>query len=147
MLLAVDSWRPASSASTVRSDGITPPAAKPINRRTTANCAGLVSHDCGSNNAAVTSDGGEIGRAQALQARAARRAPVTAMNPVLLKPEGETGSQVVVRGQRRASLTARQYWADRAQLLPEVSDAFHELAATADIEKTAAALPYFGGWR
>ena len=86
-----------------------------------------------SNNAAVTVDGGEIGRAQALQARAARRAPVTAMNPVLLKPEGETGSQVVVRGQRRASLTARQYWADRAQLLPEVLDAFHELAATADI--------------
>ncbi|KKB10176.1 cobalamin biosynthesis protein CobQ [Devosia chinhatensis] len=86
-----------------------------------------------SNNAAVTADGGEIGRAQALQARAARRAPITAMNPVLLKPEGETGSQVVVRGQRRASLSARQYWADRAQLLPEVMDAFGELAATADI--------------
>jgi adenosylcobyric acid synthase len=86
-----------------------------------------------SNNAAVTVDGGEIGRAQALQARAARRAPVTAMNPVLLKPEGETGSQVVVRGQRRASLSARQYWADRAQLLPEVLAAFHELAATTDV--------------
>ncbi|MBJ3784846.1 cobyric acid synthase [Devosia sediminis] len=86
-----------------------------------------------SNNAAVTVDGGEIGRAQALQARAARRDPVTAMNPVLLKPEGETGSQVVVRGQRRASLSARQYWADRAQLLPEVLGAFHELAATADV--------------
>jgi len=82
-----------------------------------------------SNNAAVTADGGEIGRAQALQARAARRAPVTAMNPVLLKPEGETGSQVVVRGRRRASLSARQYWAGRAQLLPEVLDAFAELAA------------------
>src|SRR5690349_16862174 len=56
-----------------------------------------------SNNAAVTSDGGEIGRAQALQARAAKRSSVTAMNPVLLKPEQETGAQVVVRGQRRAS--------------------------------------------
>ena len=85
-----------------------------------------------SNNAAVTEDGGEIGRAQALQARAARRAPVTAMNPVLLKPEGETGSQVVVRGQRRTSLSARQYWSDRAQLMPEVLAAFSELAATAD---------------
>ena len=86
-----------------------------------------------SNNAAVTADGGEIGRAQALQARAARRDPVTAMNPVLLKPEGETGSQVVVRGQRRTSLSARQYWADRAQLMPEVLAAFRELAASADI--------------
>src|SRR5215204_1547878 len=56
-----------------------------------------------SNNAAVTADGGEIGRAQALQARAARREPVTAMNPVLLKPEGETGSQLVLRGQRVGS--------------------------------------------
>ncbi|ODT69112.1 MAG: cobyric acid synthase CobQ [Pelagibacterium sp. SCN 63-23] len=86
-----------------------------------------------SNNAAVTADGGEIGRAQALQARAARRAPLTAMNPVLLKPEGETGSQVVVRGQRRASLSARQYWADRAQLLPEVLAAFAELSAANDV--------------
>ncbi|WP_338722542.1 cobyric acid synthase [Devosia sp. XK-2] len=85
-----------------------------------------------SNNAAVTSDGGEIGRAQALQARAARRDPVTAMNPVLLKPEGETGSQVVVRGRRRVSLSARQYWADRAQLMPEVLAAFSELAAQVD---------------
>lgn len=86
-----------------------------------------------SNNAAVTEDGGEIGRAQALQARAARRAPITAMNPVLLKPEGETGSQIVVRGQRRESLSARQYWSNRAQLLPEVLTAFRELSATADL--------------
>ncbi|MHA6298442.1 cobyric acid synthase [Devosia sp. CAU 1758] len=85
-----------------------------------------------SNNAAVAEDGGEIGRAQALQARAARRAPITAMNPVLLKPEGETGSQVVVRGQRRQSMSARQYWADRARLLPEVLEAFRDLSATAD---------------
>src|SRR5699024_2132403 len=77
-----------------------------------------------SNNAAVTADGGEIGRAQALQARAARRDPITAMNPVLLKPEGETGSQVVVRGQRRASMSARDYWRDRGALLPEVLEAF-----------------------
>lgn len=86
-----------------------------------------------SNNAAVTVDGGEIGRAQALQARAARRDAVTAMNPVLLKPEMETGSQVVVRGQRRASTSARQYWAERGALLPEVLAAFDELARDADL--------------
>ncbi len=86
-----------------------------------------------SNNAAVTADGGEIGRAQALQARAARREPVTAMNPVLLKPEGDTGSQLVVRGQRRGSVAARQYWSRRQELLPEVLAAFRELAAGADI--------------
>ncbi|WP_108395584.1 cobyric acid synthase [Devosia submarina] len=86
-----------------------------------------------SNNAAVTADGGEIGRAQALQARAARRNPITAMNPVLLKPEGETGSQVVVRGQRRASMSARDYWRNRGTLMPEVLAAFRELAADADI--------------
>ncbi|MGB0555896.1 MAG: cobyric acid synthase CobQ, partial [Paracoccaceae bacterium] len=50
-----------------------------------------------SNNAAVTVDGGEIGRAQALQARAAGRDPHTDMNPVLLKPESETGSQIIVQ--------------------------------------------------
>jgi adenosylcobyric acid synthase len=86
-----------------------------------------------SNNAAVTSDGGEIGRAQALQARAARRPLLTAMNPVLLKPEAETGSQLVVRGRRRASMSAREYFATRGTLLPEVVSAFHELAATADL--------------
>ncbi|WP_332690711.1 cobyric acid synthase [Devosia sp.] len=86
-----------------------------------------------SNNAAVTADGGEIGRAQALQARAARRNSVTAMNPVLLKPEQETGSQVVVRGQRRASMSARSYWAERGKLLPDVLAAYCELAADSDV--------------
>ncbi|UJW87859.1 cobyric acid synthase [Devosia sp. SL43] len=85
-----------------------------------------------SNNAAVTADGGEIGRAQALQARASRREPVTAMNPVLLKPEQETGSQVVVRGQRRASMSARAYWQERGKLMPEVLGAFRELAQDVD---------------
>lgn len=86
-----------------------------------------------SNNAAVTADGGEIGRAQALQARAARREPVTAMNPILLKPEQETGSQVVVRGQRRASMTARSYWQERGKLLPDVLQAFFEISRSADV--------------
>ena len=86
-----------------------------------------------SNNAAVTADGGEIGRAQALQARACRRAPVTAMNPVLLKPEHETGAQLIVRGQRVGSMPARDYWKKRGELLPEVLAAFDELAASADL--------------
>ncbi|WP_404400123.1 cobyric acid synthase [Pelagibacterium halotolerans] len=85
-----------------------------------------------SNNAAVTADGGEIGRAQALQARAARKAPVTAMNPVLLKPERETGSQIVVRGRRVASMSAREYFAFREHLMPDVLAAFSELAAEND---------------
>lgn len=86
-----------------------------------------------SNNAAVTADGGEIGRAQALQARAARREPVTAMNPVLLKPERETGSQIVLRGKRLGSMTAREYFARRGALMPEVLGAFAELAADTDL--------------
>jgi adenosylcobyric acid synthase len=86
-----------------------------------------------SNNAAVTADGGEIGRAQALQARAARRDPLTAMNPVLLKPEHETGAQLVVRGKRVGSFPARDYWKKRGELLPEVTAAFDELSAAADL--------------
>lgn len=86
-----------------------------------------------SNNAGVTVDGGEIGRAQMLQARAARRDAVTAMNPVLLKPEHETGAQVVVRGKRRATMSARDYWSRRTELLPEVLAAYDELAADADL--------------
>lgn len=86
-----------------------------------------------SNNAAVTADGGEIGRAQALQARACRLAPVTAMNPVLLKPEHETGAQLIVRGQRVGSMPARDYWKKRGDLLPDVVTAFDELAANAHL--------------
>ncbi len=59
-----------------------------------------------SNNAAVTADGGEIGRAQALQARAARIPASVHMNPVLLKPESDTGAQVVVQGKRWGTLKA-----------------------------------------
>ncbi|HEY0920969.1 cobyric acid synthase [Devosia sp.] len=86
-----------------------------------------------SNNAAVTVDGGEIGRAQALQARAARRGPLTAMNPVLLKPEHESGAQLVLRGRRVGSFAAQEYWAKRGELLPVVLAAFDELAADADL--------------
>ncbi len=86
-----------------------------------------------SNNAAVTVDGGEIGRAQALQARAAGREPLADMNPVLLKPESETGAQVVVQGRRRATLRARDYAAMKAELMTPVLESFHRLAESADL--------------
>ena len=75
-----------------------------------------------SNNAAVTSDGGEIGRAQALQARACFQAPHTDMNPVLLKPQSETGSQIVVQGRVFGQATARDYHALKLQLLARVCE-------------------------
>ncbi|PIE13274.1 MAG: cobyric acid synthase CobQ [Rhodobacterales bacterium] len=86
-----------------------------------------------SNNAAVTADGGEIGRAQALQALAARRAPLVDMNPVLLKPESETGAQVIVHGQRLTTLKARDYATRKPSLLAAVMESFHRLAAIADV--------------
>lgn len=86
-----------------------------------------------SNNAAVTPDGGEIGRAQALQARAARVAPHTDMNPVLLKPETETGAQVILQGKRIATLKARDYGKAKAQLLPSILESFHRLCDTCDL--------------
>ena len=86
-----------------------------------------------SNNAAVTMDGGEIGRAQALQARACNVQPHTDMNPVLLKPETETGAQVVVQGKRVATLKARDYGKMKAQLMPRVLESFHRLCAHADL--------------
>src|SRR5215510_5662014 len=69
-----------------------------------------------SNNAAIAVDGGEIGRAQAIQARAARVAPSVHMNPVLLKPETDTGAQVIVRGRRTGTLRARNYLDKKAAL-------------------------------
>ena len=86
-----------------------------------------------SNNAAVTEDGGEIGRAQALQALACGVAPHTDMNPVLLKPESETGSQIIVQGRRWGSAKARDYAAIKPQLMAPVLDSFHRLAASCDI--------------
>jgi len=80
-----------------------------------------------SNNAAVTADGGEIGRAQALQAVAARVPPSLHMNPVLLKPESPTGAQLIVRGERRARLQARDFLRDRLAYLPDIMDSFREL--------------------
>ena len=86
-----------------------------------------------SNNAAVTANGGEIGRAQALQALASGREPHTDMNPVLLKPESETGSQVVVQGQRIATLRARDYAALKPKLMAPVLESFNRLKSSADL--------------
>ena len=86
-----------------------------------------------SNNAAVTVDGGEIGRAQALQALAAGLDPHTDMNPVLLKPETDTGAQVVVQGQRFATLRARDYSALKPQLMGSVLESFGRLKAAHDL--------------
>ncbi|NNE22329.1 MAG: cobyric acid synthase [Rhizobiales bacterium] len=86
-----------------------------------------------SNNAAVTADGGEIGRAQALQARAARAAPSIHMNPILLKPETTTGAQVIVQGNRTKSMDARSFFKSRSTYLPAILDSFARVAADTDI--------------
>ena len=86
-----------------------------------------------SNNAAVAVEGGEIGRAQALQARAAGREPSVEMNPVLLKPESDTGSQVILRGRHVATVKARDYAQLKPRLLPAAVASFRRLAAGADL--------------
>ena len=86
-----------------------------------------------SNNAAVTADGGEIGRAQALQARACGVAASVHMNPILLKPESETGSQVVIQGRVWGQAKAVQYHALKPQLLTHVLDSYGRMAAEADV--------------
>src|ERR1700723_1152871 len=73
-----------------------------------------------SNNAAVTADGGEIGRAQALQARACYVAPSTAMNPVLRKPQSEHGAQLVLDGRAAGTTSAAEYHARKSELLARV---------------------------
>jgi adenosylcobyric acid synthase len=86
-----------------------------------------------SNNAAVTADGGEIGRAQALQARAARIPASVHMNPLLLKPESTTGSQVILQGRRVATLKARDFMRQRIEYLPAILESFRHLAASTDL--------------
>src|SRR5271168_2438305 len=86
-----------------------------------------------SNNAAVTADGGEIGRAQALQARAARAPASVHMNPVLLKPQSEIGAQVVVQGKVHGSAKAAAYQQLKRELLPYVLESFEQLRGESDI--------------
>ena len=86
-----------------------------------------------SNNAAIAGDGREIGRAQALQARAAGIEPHVDMNPVLLKPESEHGAQVVVQGAVTGTADARRYHALKADLMPRVLESFERLGRGADL--------------
>jgi adenosylcobyric acid synthase len=86
-----------------------------------------------SNNAAVTPDGGEIGRAQALQAIACKVEPDVHMNPVLLKPQSDVGSQIVVRGKVTDTVGAEYYRSHRQALLETVIESFDILKNRADI--------------
>jgi adenosylcobyric acid synthase len=86
-----------------------------------------------SNNAAATADGGEIGRAQALQALACRAPLSTDMNPVLLKPASEIGAQVVVQGRVRSNCNAREYHRLKPELMAAVLESFTRLGSGADL--------------
>ena len=86
-----------------------------------------------SNNAAVTADGGEIGRAQAVQAQACRTPPTVDMNPVLLKPQSDVGAQLIVRGRMTGTWTARGFQDRKASLLDVAVESFRRLQAEADL--------------
>ena len=86
-----------------------------------------------SNNAAVTQDGGEIGRAQALQARACGVRPTSDMNPVLLKPQSDQGSQVIVQGQVWGTTGGGEWWQMRQNLMPRILESFLRLGQEADL--------------
>ncbi len=86
-----------------------------------------------SNNAAVTADGGEIGRAQALQAMACRMPASIHMNPVLLKPETEVGAQIIVQGKRFGTMRAREYGKRKSELMPRVLQSFESLQQGTDL--------------
>ena len=84
-------------------------------------------------NSFITEDGLEMGRAQVMQAEAAGIAPDVRMNPILLKPTTDTGSQVIVRGEVLGDMDARKYFAYKKSLMPMVLEAYHSLAAEYDI--------------
>lgn len=80
-----------------------------------------------SNNSFVTAEGGEVGRAQAMQAQACNIPPHTDMNPVLLKPNSDTGSQVVVQGRPVANMNVREYDSYKPQVLEKIRESFQNL--------------------
>ena len=84
-------------------------------------------------NSYVTREGLEMGRAQVVQAQAAGIEPDVRMNPVLLKPCSDTGSQVIVRGEVRGQMAAAQYFRYKKQLIPEILEAYNSLARDCDV--------------
>ncbi len=84
-------------------------------------------------NSFITAEGLEMGRAQVMQAEAAGVEPSVRMNPILLKPTNDTGSQVIVNGVPRGTMKAADYFAYKARLLPDVMEAYRSLAAEHDI--------------
>ena len=84
-------------------------------------------------NSYITKEGLEMGRAQVMQAEAAGIEPLVCMNPILLKPTSHTGSQVIVNGEVRGNLSARDYFAHKTKLIPEIKAAFRKLETYADI--------------
>ena len=84
-------------------------------------------------NSYITEDGLKMGRAQVMQAEAAGIKPMVCMNPILLKPTNHTGSQVIVNGEVLGNMPAREYFAYKKQLIPEIKKAFRELEDYADI--------------
>ena len=84
-------------------------------------------------NSYVTRDGGEIGRAQTVQAEAARLAPTVDMNPILLKPDGERRSEVVVLGRATSATPAQAYYERRRSLWSVVTDALDRLRFSFDV--------------
>ena len=84
-------------------------------------------------NSFITEEGMEMGRAQVMQAEAAKIKPSVLMNPILLKPTNDTGSQVIVNGEVLGTMSARDYFAYKKQLIPEVMKAYHKLEEEYDI--------------
>ena len=84
-------------------------------------------------NSFITKDGLEMGRAQVVQAEAAKIQPDVAMNPILLKPTGDTKSQVIVNGQAEINMTAKEYYANKKILVPEIRKAYEQLDKNYDI--------------
>ena len=84
-------------------------------------------------NSFITKDGGEMGRAQVVQAEAAGIEPDTRMNPILLKPTTDVGSQVIVNGQVRGNMQAMEYFRRKRDYIPAVLDAYNSLAAEYDV--------------
>lgn len=84
-------------------------------------------------NSYITKEGLEMGRAQVMQAEAAGIEPVVAMNPILLKPTNDVGSQVIVNGEVLGTMSARDYFAYKKKLVPDILAAYHKLEEMADI--------------